>query len=97
MDNTSATGYGKNNPVADNSTAVGKAKNRRVQLVVSGDAIGLHQAAPSAGGDAPLPQGNLQPPVSKQKTPAPLRTHDKADRSLVGFVLARRTFRYFSV
>ena len=61
MDNTSATGYGKNNPVADNSTAAGKAKNRRVQLVVSGDAIGLHQAAPSAGGDAPLPQGTSNP------------------------------------
>ncbi len=61
MDNTSATGYGKNNPVADNGTAAGKAKNRRVQLVVSGDAIGVQQAAPSAGGDAPLPQGTSNP------------------------------------
>lgn len=61
MDNTSATGYGKNNPVADNSTAAGKAKNRRVQLVVSGDAIGVQQSAPTAGGDAPLPQGTANP------------------------------------
>lgn len=61
MDNTSATGYGKNNPVADNGSAAGRAKNRRVQLVVSGDAIGLHQSAPTEGGDAPLPQGTSNP------------------------------------
>jgi outer membrane protein OmpA-like peptidoglycan-associated protein len=48
MDNISATGYGKRSPVADNSTAQGRAQNRRVQLVVSGDAIGVHQSAPDA-------------------------------------------------
>ncbi|MCU1321904.1 MAG: OmpA/MotB domain protein [Acidobacteriaceae bacterium] len=46
MDNISATGYGKRSPVADNGTAKGRAQNRRVQLVVSGDAIGVHQSAP---------------------------------------------------
>ena len=35
------TGYGKAKPVADNDTAQGRAQNRRVQLVVSGDAIGV--------------------------------------------------------
>jgi outer membrane protein OmpA-like peptidoglycan-associated protein len=46
--NISATGYGKTHPVADNSTAAGKAQNRRVNLVVSGAAIGVEQSAPDA-------------------------------------------------
>ena len=39
-DNVSATGLGKANPVADNSTAQGRQLNRRVEMVVSGDVIG---------------------------------------------------------
>ncbi|HEY0308245.1 MAG TPA: OmpA family protein [Acidobacteriaceae bacterium] len=42
-DSISATGYGKTKPVADNATAAGRAQNRRVQLVVSGQAIGIDQ------------------------------------------------------
>ena len=64
MNNISATGFGKNNPVADNSTAAGKAQNRRVNLVVSGDAIGIHQSAAPEGGEAapPPPTGTANPP-----------------------------------
>jgi outer membrane protein OmpA-like peptidoglycan-associated protein len=40
-----AAGYGKTNPVADNGSASGRAQNRRVNLVVSGDAIGVTQSA----------------------------------------------------
>jgi outer membrane protein OmpA-like peptidoglycan-associated protein len=47
-DNISATGYGKAKPVADNATASGRAQNRRVQLVVSGDAIGVAQSGPDS-------------------------------------------------
>jgi outer membrane protein OmpA-like peptidoglycan-associated protein len=47
-DNITATGYGKAKPVADNSTASGRAQNRRVNLVVSGDAIGVTQTSPDA-------------------------------------------------
>ncbi|HEY0161681.1 MAG TPA: OmpA family protein [Edaphobacter sp.] len=47
-DNIVATGYGMTKPVADNSTAQGRALNRRVQLVVSGDAIGVQQQSPDA-------------------------------------------------
>jgi outer membrane protein OmpA-like peptidoglycan-associated protein len=47
-DNITATGYGKAKPVADNATASGRAQNRRVNLVVSGDAIGVTQTSPDA-------------------------------------------------
>jgi len=45
--NITATGFGKNNPVADNSTAQGRQLNRRVNLVVSGDAIGINTTVSS--------------------------------------------------
>jgi len=47
-ENITATGYGKAKPVADNSTVQGRAQNRRVNLVVSGDAIGVQQSSPDA-------------------------------------------------
>jgi len=43
--NVSAAGFGKNKPVADNSTPTGRAQNRRVNLVVSGDAIGVQTSS----------------------------------------------------
>ena len=52
-DNITATGYGKSKPVADNATAQGRSQNRRVNLVVSGDAIGVEQSSPDAAPAAP--------------------------------------------
>jgi outer membrane protein OmpA-like peptidoglycan-associated protein len=43
--NITSQGFGKSNPVADNSTPSGRAQNRRVNMVVSGDAIGVAQSA----------------------------------------------------
>ncbi len=66
--NISATGYGKSDPVADNSTSSGRAENRRVQLVVSGNAIGVQETAPAPGGQsmnqAPAPQPTRQQPYA---------------------------------
>lgn len=48
--NITAKGYGATNFVADNSTAAGKAQNRRVELIVSGQAIGVQTSnGPAAG------------------------------------------------
>ncbi|MEO6922219.1 MAG: OmpA family protein [Bryocella sp.] len=44
--NVTAQGFGKADTVADNSTAAGRAQNRRVNLVVTGDAIGIEASKP---------------------------------------------------
>ena len=58
-------GLGKDNPVAQNTSASGRAQNRRVQLVVSGSAIGVQQSQPNSTNQpqqpAP-PQGVSNPP-----------------------------------
>jgi len=44
-----ARGFGKTKPVASNDTPEGRQQNRRVELVVSGDAIGDSVDAPGGG------------------------------------------------
>jgi len=41
--NLTAVGLGKANPVASNDTEPGRQQNRRVEMVVSGEPIGVEQ------------------------------------------------------
>lgn len=52
INNVSAQGMGKADPVADNSTAAGRKLNRRVEMIVSGDVIGT-QLTPGAVDNTP--------------------------------------------
>jgi outer membrane protein OmpA-like peptidoglycan-associated protein len=53
-----AKGFGKTVPVAANDTPEGRQRNRRVELVVNGDAIGNSASAASAAGGNAAPAGS---------------------------------------
>jgi outer membrane protein OmpA-like peptidoglycan-associated protein len=47
MNSVTAKGFGKTQPVASNETAAGRQRNRRVELVVSGEIIGTQIGSPT--------------------------------------------------
>jgi outer membrane protein OmpA-like peptidoglycan-associated protein len=67
--NVSAEGYGKADPVADNTTNSGRAANRRVSMVVSGQSIGVQQQAPTSSQSTPMQPAPQ--PMPAQPQPAP--------------------------
>lgn len=48
MSSMTASGFGKTQPIAANDTPKGRQRNRRVELIVNGDAIGNTAAANAA-------------------------------------------------
>jgi outer membrane protein OmpA-like peptidoglycan-associated protein len=66
--NITAEGYGKSNPIADNSTNSGRAQNRRVQLVVSGASIGIQESEPGGTQSNVTPAPQSQNPIPGQAT-----------------------------
>ena len=80
VDNVTARGFGEQNPIASNETAAGRRMNRRVELVVSGTAIGMNNA-PGANpptGVAPTTQPagigtpSSTPPTTQTPPPPPV-------------------------
>lgn len=68
VNNTLAKGMGMTNPIADNSTSAGRKLNRRVEMIVSGDAIGNLMGTPAGTTAAPA----TAPAAATPATTAPM-------------------------
>ena len=67
--NMTAVGYGPNYPVAANDTAAGRQQNRRVELVVSGEVIGVKIGAPPSAAGAMAAPGAAPAAAPAQSAP----------------------------
>ena len=78
--NVSAQGFGKTQPVASNDSSEGRQRNRRVELIVNGSALGTSTSQPgtgnggttvptgSNGGNLPADQSGTQPATPTLET-----------------------------
>lgn len=65
-----AVGYGEFRPVADNTTAEGRARNRRIALVVLSEELVGSDAVPTVRDLAPPATSTNAPPATDEVTPA---------------------------
>lgn len=65
--NMTAQGYGESYPVATNDTAAGRKLNRRVELVISGEIIGVKIGVPPNQDNMVVPQGQAPAPPTQQR------------------------------
>jgi outer membrane protein OmpA-like peptidoglycan-associated protein len=82
-DAVTTKGFGESNPVASNATPAGRQQNRRVELVVSGNAIGsntgtsgstMGTAPGSSGGVSGTTQSNPASPAPATSAPSSIST-----------------------
>jgi chemotaxis protein MotB len=69
-----AVGYGEFRPVAENTSAEGRARNRRIAITILSDELVGADTAPSAALNGPAPAAVPAPPVAPELPPGGVLT-----------------------